>query len=76
MVDLVDINTTDTDSTRYIINFSRGNTMVVNKELLKSSNVPDIVSIPISSYDYINESNNLIKVQIENIIFLEKCYHL
>ena len=33
--------------------------MVVTKELIKSSNVPDIGSIPIFSEDYINASNNI-----------------
>ena len=35
--------------------------MIVTKELLKSSNVPDIGSITISLEDYINELNNLTK---------------
>ena len=33
--------------------------MLVTKELLMSNNVLDIVSIPIYSGDYINESENL-----------------
>ena len=31
MVDLVDINNNDPDSTKYIINFLRGNTTIVTK---------------------------------------------
>ena len=58
MVELVDINTNDPDSTNYSIKFLRGNTMLVTKDFLKSRNVPDIGYIPISSEDYINESNN------------------
>ena len=42
MVDLVDVNTNDPDSIKYIIKFLRGDTMVVTKELLKSRNVPCI----------------------------------
>ena len=61
MVDLVDVNTNDPDTIKYIIKFLRLNTMVITKELLKSMNVPDIGSIPISSEDYINESKNLIQ---------------
>ena len=45
MLDLVDINTNDPDSTKYIIKFLMVNTMMLTKVLLKSSNVPDIVSI-------------------------------
>ena len=59
MVYLVDINTNYHDSTKYSINFLRGNIMIVTKELLKSRNVPDIGSITISSEDYIEESNNI-----------------
>ena len=59
MVELVDINTNDTDSTEYIIELLRVNTMIVTKELPKSRNMPDILSIPIYAEDYINESNNL-----------------
>ena len=51
MVELVNKNTTDTDSTKYSINFLRENTIVLTKEFLKSRNVPDIVSIPIYSED-------------------------
>ena len=49
MVDLVDVNTNDPDKIKYIIKFLRVNKMVVTQEFLKSSNVLDIVSIPISS---------------------------
>ena len=59
MVELGDVNTNVPDSIKYIIKFLRGNKMVITKEFLKSNNVPAIGSIPISSYDYINESNNL-----------------
>ena len=45
--------------------------MVVPKELLKSRNMPDIGSIPISPKDYINESKNLTQEQIYNIMFPE-----
>ena len=37
-----DINTNDADSTKYRIKFMRGITMILTKELLKSSNAPDI----------------------------------
>ena len=76
MEELVDINSNDPDSTKYRIKFSRKNMKVVTKEILKSRNVPGIATIPISSEDYINESNNLTKEQIENIIFLEVLLHL
>ena len=59
MVELVDTNTNDPNSTRYIIELLRGNTMIVTKESLKSTNVPDIRSITISSEDYINEPKNI-----------------
>ena len=59
MVELVDTNTNDPNSTRYRIELLRGNTMIVNKESLKSMNVPDIRSITTSSEDYINEPNNI-----------------
>ena len=49
MVDLVDLNKHDLDSIKYMIRFLRVNTMLVTKELLKSKNVPCIVSIQISS---------------------------
>ena len=59
MVELVDINNNDPDITKYIIELLRGNTMILTNDLIKSRNVPYIGSIPISSEDYINESNNL-----------------
>ena len=30
----------------------------------------DIISIPVSSHDYINESNNITQKQIDNITFI------
>ena len=48
MMDLVDKKTNDIDSTKYSIKFLILITMIVTKELPKSRNVPDIVSIPIS----------------------------
>ena len=45
MVELVDINTNDTDSNKYRIKFLRLNTSISTKELLKSGNVTDIGSI-------------------------------
>ena len=59
MLYMVDINTNDPDINKYSIKLLIGNTIIITKELLKSSNAPDIVSIPISSEYYINESNNL-----------------
>ena len=59
MVELVEVNTNDPYSIKYINKFLRGNKMVVSQEFLKSSNVPDVVPITISSEDYINECNNL-----------------
>ena len=59
MVELVGVNKNDPDSIKYIIKFLRGKTMIFTKELLKSSNAPDIGSIPISSDYYINESENI-----------------
>ena len=59
MVDLVDIKTNYPDSTKYSNKFLRGNIIIVTKELIKSSNVSDIGSIPISFDDYINESKNI-----------------
>ena len=47
MLDLVDINTNDTDITKYRIKLLVWNTMIVSKEFLKPSNVPDNVSIKI-----------------------------
>ena len=49
MVELVDINTNDPYIIKYIVKFLRGNTKIVTKEFLKSSNLPYISSIPISS---------------------------
>ena len=49
IVYLMDVNTNDPDIIKYIIKFLRGNIMIVTKEFLKSSNVPDIGYIPISS---------------------------
>ena len=54
MVEMLDIYTNDNDSTKYIINLLRGNTMILTKEFLKPMNVLDIGSIKISSEDYIN----------------------
>ena len=48
-MELVDVNTNALDNIKYIINLLIVNTMVVTKYFLKSGNVPDIVSIPISS---------------------------
>ena len=42
MVELVHVNKNDPYSIKYIIKFLRGNTKVVTKGFLKSSNVPDI----------------------------------
>ena len=47
MVEMVDINTNDTESTKYSIKLFHRNTEVFTKELLKSRNVPDMTSIPI-----------------------------
>ena len=69
MVELVDINTNDPNIIKYIIKFLIWNTIIVTKEFLKSSNVPDIGYIPIYPKEYINESHNLTQVQIENIMF-------
>ena len=55
MVDMVDINTNDTDSINYITKFLIGNKRIVTNELLKSRNFPGIGSIPIYSEEYINE---------------------
>ena len=71
MVDMVDINTTCPDSINDIIKLLILNKMILTKDLLKSSNVTDIGSIPISSEDYINESKNTTQEQIDNIMFLE-----
>ena len=71
MVYMVDINTHYTDSIEYIIKFLRGNKTTVTKEFLKASNVTDIGFVPISSQEYINESNNLTQEQNENTMFPE-----
>ena len=47
MAELLYINATDPDSTKYSIKFLRGSTIVVTKELLKSRNVPEMGSIQI-----------------------------
>ena len=65
----MDINTNDPDSIKYIIKFLIVNTMVINKEFLKSSNVSYIRSITIYSYEYINESNNITQEQMDDIMF-------
>ena len=65
MLDLLDIKTNDTDITKYRNEFLRRNKMMVTKDILKSRNVPDVGSIPISSEGYINESMNNTK---ENFI--------
>ena len=54
MMELMDVNINYLDNMKYIIKLLGVNTVVVTKEFLKSSNVPDIVSIPISSDDYMN----------------------
>ena len=75
MVVLVDKNTNYPDSINYIIEFLIGNTMIVTKESLKSSNVPDIVSIKISPEDYKNES----KISNKNKLiasYFQNCYHI
>ena len=59
---------------KYIIKLFRVNTMVVTKEFLKSENVTDIGSIPISSKDYINESNNLKNNRLRTS-YLQELYH-
>ena len=59
MVELVGLNKNDTYSIKFIIKLLILNTMVVTKKFLKSSNVPDIGSIPIYSEECINESNNI-----------------
>ena len=42
MVELVGIITNNLDTTKYSINFLRGDTMIVTEEFLKSKNVTDI----------------------------------
>ena len=68
MVRLVDVNTNDPDSIKFIIKFLRGNTMVFTKELLKSRNVPDIGSITILSEEYIKESKNITQAKLRTSI--------
>ena len=48
MLDLVYIKTNDTDSTKYIIELFRGNTMILTNEFLKSENfqILDIFQFP------------------------------
>ena len=70
-MDLVDVNTNNSDTIKYIIRFLRGNSIIVTKEFLQSINVPDIGSIPISSEGYINESTNITQEIIDNIMFPE-----
>ena len=53
MLELADVNMNDTDRIKYIVQFMRGNTMVVTKQFLKSRNVPDIVSITNYPEEYI-----------------------
>ena len=69
MVDMVDINTNDFDITKYSIILLRGNTMVVTKQLLKSSNVPDSSSITIYSENYNKKNKNLTQEEKYNIMF-------
>ena len=42
MVEMGGVNKNDQDSINYNIKLLRGNTTVVNKDLLKSINMPDI----------------------------------
>ena len=70
MVEMVDVKTNYSDSIKYSIELFRVNIMVVTKELLKSSNVPYIGSVPIFSEDYINKSKNSTQEKNENIMFL------
>ena len=74
MVELVAINTNDHRRKKYTIQFLYEK-KVVTKELLKSDNMPDIASIPISSQDYINESKNLTQEKLRISCF-QKCYDL
>ena len=52
MVDMGNINNNDPNSVKYSKTFLRVNTITVTKNLLNSSDVPDIASIPISSEYY------------------------
>ena len=61
MVSKVAIHTNGPRSKKYIIKYLCVNTKVVTKEFLKSRNVSDILSIPIFSEYYINESNNVVQ---------------
>ena len=76
MVELVDENSNDPDIKNYMIKFLIGKKMVVTKEFLKSRNVPDVVSMPISSEDYINESKNITQEKIDNTMFPEVLSYL
>ena len=76
MVELVDVNTNYPDIIKYMVKLLIVNTMVVTKEFLKSRNVSDIVPITIYSEDYINESNNITREQIEKIMFPEVISYL
>ena len=67
---MVDVDTNAPDIIKWIIKFLRGK-MVVTKELLKSRKVSDIGSIPISSEEYLNQSNNLTHDCFEKIVFPE-----
>ena len=49
MVELEVVNTNDPNIIKNIIKLLRGNIVVVTREFLKSGNVPNIASIPISS---------------------------
>ena len=69
----MNVNTNYTYSIKYVIKILRVDTMVVTKEFLKSENVTDIGSIPISSKDYINESNNLKNNRLRTSCFLNCC---
>ena len=71
IVQLVYINTNDPKSKKYIINLLCGNTKVVIKELLKSSNITDISSILIYYEYYINKSKNLKQGKTQNIVIPE-----
>ena len=71
MVEMVHLNTNDSYIIKYIMKFLGISKMIVTKEQIKTSNVTDIVSIPISSDDYINESNYPTQEQIDNIVFPE-----
>ena len=53
-MDQVYVNTNNSYNIKYIIKLLRGKQMLVTKEFLKSRNVTDIVTIQISSEDYIN----------------------